>query len=158
MNRSRTRSTRVITPPDTLRTLYRAADPIIALWEAAQRLYPRMETAYDQLDALLRERPNDDLSVSKAHDQAEALGQEYAEQCERICRTKARTLEGVLAKLRCAARCIRDTVPPANDPELTCDIELRLVFSLLRDLELLLAAERQVSLPRAGSMRRSHIS
>jgi hypothetical protein len=139
MNRSRTRSTGIVTTPDSLRTLYRATDPVIALWEAARHLYPRMETAYDRLDALLRERPNDDQSVRIAHDQAEALGHEYAELCERICKTKARTLEGVLAKLRCAARCIRDTVPPANDPELTCDIELRLVFSLQRDLEWLLA-------------------
>ena len=127
MNRSRTRSTRGATTPNTLRTLYCAADPVIAFWEVARRLYPRMETAYDRLDALLRERPNDDQSISKAHAQAEALGSEYAELCERICKTKAPTLEGVLAKLRCAARCIRDTVPPANDPELRCDIELRLV-------------------------------
>jgi hypothetical protein len=139
MNRSRTRSTGTATTPDTLGTLHRAADPVIALWDAARRLHPRMEAAYDRLDALLREHPNDDRSASKAHDQAEALGQEYAELCERICKTKAQTLEGVLAKLRCAARCIRDTVPPANDPERTCDIELRLVFSLQRDLEWLLA-------------------
>jgi hypothetical protein len=104
-----------------------------------------METAYDRLDALLRERPNNDQSISKAHAQAEALGSEYAELCERICKTKAPTLEGVLAKLRCAARCIRDTVPPANDPELTCDIELRLVFSLQRDLEWLLATASELA-------------
>ncbi|HTU00881.1 MAG TPA: hypothetical protein VMG58_03655 [Candidatus Sulfotelmatobacter sp.] len=97
-----------------------------------------MDAAYDRLDELLRERPTDDNSISKAHSEAEALGQEYAELCERMCKTDARTLEGVRAKLRCAARCIRDTVPPANDPELTCDIELRLVFSLERDLEKLL--------------------
>jgi hypothetical protein len=139
MNRSRTRSTGAVTTPDTLRTLARPTDPVIALWEAARRLHPRMAAAYDQLDALLRERPSDDQSLSKAHDQAEALGREYAELCERVCKTKARTLEGVLAKIRCAARCIRDTVPPANNPELTCDIELRLVFSLQRDLEWLLA-------------------
>jgi hypothetical protein len=55
-----------------------------------------------------------------------------------LCNTEAHTFKGVLAKLRCAARCIRDTVPPTNDPKLTCDIELRLVFSLERDLERLL--------------------
>ncbi len=139
MNRSRTRSTGVVTTPDTQRTLYHAIDPVIALWEAARHLHPQMVAAYDRLDALLREPPNDHQPVTKAHDQAEALGQEYTELCERICKTKARTLEGVLAKLKCAARCIRDTVPPANDPALTCDIELRFVFSLEQDLEWLLA-------------------
>jgi hypothetical protein len=137
MNRSRSRSAGVIAAPEA-RALYRTADPVVVLWEAVQRLHPRMDAAYDRLDALLRERPTDDHSISKAHGEAEALGQEYAELCERMCKTDARTLKGVRAKLRCAARCIRDTVPPANDPELTCDIELRLVFSLERDLEKLL--------------------
>ena len=140
MNRSRTRSTGVVTRPDVLRTICHAADPVIAMWEAAQRLYLRMDAAYDRLDALLRECSRDDNSVGKAHARADALGREYAELCERICETQAQTWEGFLAKLRCAARCIRDAVPPANDPELTCDVELRFVFALERDLERLLAS------------------
>jgi len=137
---SRTRSAGIIATPDTLRRLDRGADPVEPLWQAAQRLYRRMDGAYNRLDALLRQRPDDDKSISKAQCQADALGQEYAELCERICKTDARTLRGVLAKLRCAAQCVRDIVPPAKDPELACDIELRLVFSLHRDLERILDA------------------
>lgn len=133
MNRSRTRSTADATMPGTPRMLYRAAEPLIALWDAAQRLHQRMNAAYDRVDTLLRDCPHDDEFVGNAHARADALGQEYADVCERICKTEARTLEGVLAKLRCAARSIRDAVPPANDPELTCDIELRFVFALERD-------------------------
>jgi hypothetical protein len=140
MNCSRTRSAGIIATPDVLRTLDRRADPVEALWQAAQRLYRRMDGAYTRLDALLRQRPNDHKSISKAQGQAEALGQEYAELCERICKTDARTLKGVLAKLRCATHCVRDIVPPAKDLELVCDIELRLVFSLQRDLERILGA------------------
>jgi hypothetical protein len=44
----------------------------------------------------------------------------------------------VLAKLRCATRCIRDALPPAVDPESACDIELRFVFALERDVTRLL--------------------
>jgi hypothetical protein len=139
MSQSRTRPTGAAIVPDGPRTPYRVADPVVALWGAAQRLRPRMDSAYNRVDALLRECPNDDESISKAHGKAETLGQEYTDLCERICNTEAHTFKGVLAKLRCAARCIRDTVPPTNDPKLTCDIELRLVFSLERDLEKLLA-------------------
>ncbi len=139
MSQSRTRSTGAVIMPDAPLTSYRVADPVVALWGAAQRLHPRMDAAYDRVDVLLRECPNDDESISKAHAEADTLGQEYTDLCERICQTEAHTFKGVLAKLRCAARCIRDTVPPAIDPELTCDIELRLVFSLERDLERLLA-------------------
>jgi len=139
MSHSRTRSTGTVILPDARRTPYRAADPVVALWGAAQRLHPRMDAAYDRVDSLFRERPNDDTSISKAHAEADRLGQAYTDLCERICRTEAHTFKGVLAKLRCAARCIRDTVPPTKDPELACDVELRLVFSLERDLERLLA-------------------
>lgn len=102
-----------------------------------------MEAAYNRLDALLRECPHDDASISEAHADAEMLGRQYSDLCERICSTGARTLEGMRAKLRCAVRCIRDTVPPANEPEVKCDIELRLVFSLMRDLERLIANSGQ---------------
>jgi hypothetical protein len=139
MSQSRARSTGAVIMPDGPRARYPAVDPVVALWGAARRLHSRMDAAYDRVDALLRERPNDDASISKAHAEADRLGQAYADLCERICMTEAPSLKGVLAKLRCAARCTRDTVPPTNDPELTCDIELRLVFSLERDLERLLA-------------------
>jgi hypothetical protein len=139
MSQSRTRPTGAAITPDGPHTPYPAADPVVALWGAARRLHPRLDAAYDRVDALLRERPNDDEAIGKAHAEADRLGQAYTDLCERICQTEALTFKGVLAKLRCAARCIRDTVPPTNDPELTCDIELRLVFSLERDLERLLA-------------------
>jgi len=51
------------------------------------------------------------------------------------------TLEGVLAKLRCATRCIRDIMPNGK-AELACDIELRLVFAVERDVERLLSRAR----------------
>jgi hypothetical protein len=116
-----------------------AADPVIALWNAAQRLHPIMDAAYDRLDALLRISPNDDPAVGLAHAHADALGREYEQLCEQICNTEARTLEGVLAKLQCAVRCIRGALPAASDPALNCDIELRFVFALKRDVERLLA-------------------
>jgi hypothetical protein len=140
MSQSRTRSIGTAIMSDASRTRYLAADPVVSLWEAAQRFHPRMEAAYNRLDALLREHPNDVTSISEAHAEADALGHEYSDLCERICKTDAGTLEGVRAKLRCAVQCIRDTVPPSSDPDLTCDIELRLVFSLRRDLETLLAS------------------
>jgi hypothetical protein len=139
MSQSRARSTGAVITPDGPRTRDLAVDPVVVLWRAARRLHSQMDAAYGRVDAQLRECPNDDESISKAHAEADRLGQAYTDLCERICRTEAHTLKGVLAKLRCAARCIRDTVPPTNDPEMTCDIELRLVFSLERDLERLLA-------------------
>jgi hypothetical protein len=55
------------------------------------------------------------------------------------CRTEAATLEEVLAKLECATQCIRDIVPDGKDPEQACDIELRFVFALERDVGRLVA-------------------
>ena len=75
MSQSRTRSTGAVIMPDAPRRPYRAADPVVALWGAAQRLHPRMDAAYDRVDALLRECPNDDKSISKAHAEADTLGQ-----------------------------------------------------------------------------------
>ena len=49
----------------------------------------------------------------------------------------------MLAKLRCATRCIRDTVPEGKDPERVCDIELRFVFALERDVARLIAEARR---------------
>jgi hypothetical protein len=139
MSQSRTRSTETAIVSGAPRTRHRAADPVVPLWEAAQRLHHRMNAAYNRLDALLHERPDDDASISEAHAEAETLGREYSDLCERICMSGARTPEGLRAKLQCAVQCIRDTVPLSSDPEVTCDIELRLVFSLRRDLETLLA-------------------
>jgi hypothetical protein len=136
MNRTTFQYAGAATTPDFSR---RAADPVVAMWEAVQRLHSRMDAAYDQLDALLRSRPKDDPAVDLAHARADALGREYEQLCEQICNTEARTLEGVLAKLQCAVGCIRDTLPPAPDPALNCDIELRFVFALKRDVERLLA-------------------
>ena len=51
----------------------------------------------------------------------------------------ATSLEGVLAKLRCATGCIRDIAPEGKDPEKVCDIDLWFVFALERDIRRLLA-------------------
>ncbi len=110
-------------------------DPVITLCETAQRLYPMMDASYNLLSEILRERPDDDHAISEAQAHADALGRRYEQLCEQICNMEARTLEGVLAKLRCATQCIRDAIPLAADPERTCDIELRFVFTLERDVE-----------------------
>jgi hypothetical protein len=47
----------------------------------------------------------------------------------------------VLAKLQCATRCIRDIVPIGRDPEQACDIELRFVFAVERDVRRLVAGQ-----------------
>ena len=139
MKRSRTRSAEVVTTPGIPRLLRRTTDPVIVLCDEAHRLHLKMTAAYGQLDTLLRECPNDDPSIAEGHAQADALGRQYEELCDKICTSEVRTLEGALAKLRCAVRCIQDTVPPSADPALTCDIEIRFVLALERDVARLLA-------------------
>ena len=46
-------------------------------------------------------------------------------------------------RLRCATRCIRDIVPDERDPEQACDIELRFVFAVERDVRRLIANARR---------------
>ena len=104
MNRSRTRTRPTPRCPALRGMLYRAAEPLIALWNAAQRLHQRMNAAYDRVDTLLRDCPHDDESVGNAHWPGGCTGAGIADVCERICKTEARTLEGGAAKLRCAAR------------------------------------------------------
>ena len=113
-------------------------DSIIACWREAQRLHQKMGQAYDRLAVTLRERPADDDALSRAQAQADALGKRYERLCERLCRTEAANLEGVLAKLECATRCIRDIVPEGKDPEQACDIELRFVFAVEGDVRRLI--------------------
>jgi hypothetical protein len=130
-------------------------DPVITLWETAQRLYPAMDASYNLLSKIACERPDDDHAMGEAQARADALGRQYEQLCERICNMEARTLEGVLAKLRCATQCIRDTVPRAADPERTCDIELRFVFRLEQDVERLLTSDRTRSRLRNGKPARN---
>jgi hypothetical protein len=117
-------------------------DPVITLCEAAHRLYPAVDASYNLLSKIACERPDDDHAIGEAQARADALGRRYEQLCERICNSEARTLEGVLAKLRCATRCIRDIMPNGKDAELACDIELRLVFAVERDVERLLSRAR----------------
>src|SRR5215472_3598809 len=114
-------------------------DALTTLWQRALRLHQEMCLAYDRIGETQRERPGDDAALSQAQARAEALGRRYERLCERIYRAEPRTLEGVLAKLRCATRCIRDTLPEGRDPERVCDIELRFVFALERDVARLIA-------------------
>jgi len=131
-------------------------DSIIACWREAQRLHQKMSQAYDRLAVTLRERPADDDALSRAQAQADALGKRYERLCERLCRTEAANLEGVLAKLECATRCIRDIVPEGKDPEQACDIELRFVFAVERDVRRLVAdARRSTSRRRPGVTQRN---
>src|SRR5690348_3131649 len=99
-------------------------DPVIALWQNAQRRHVKMDSAYDNLSAKLRVQPGDEGAISEAQARADLLGQRYHQTCDEICKTPASSLEGVLAKLQCAARCIRGIVP-RMDPEKAFDIELR---------------------------------
>jgi hypothetical protein len=55
----------------------------------------------------------------------------------------AATLDEVLVKLRCATQCIRDILPERTDPEKACDIELRFVFAVERDVRRLIANARR---------------
>ena len=116
---------------------------ISASWRKAQRLHEKMDAAYERLARTLRERPADDEALGRAQAQADALGRRYGRVCERICRTAAATLDEVLVKLQCATRCIRDIVPDGIDPEKACDIELRFVFAVERDVRRLTANARR---------------
>jgi hypothetical protein len=120
-----------------------AGDALIRLWRRAVQLHQEMTLAYDRIGETRRERSGDDAALSQAQARAEALGRRYERLCERICQTEPRTLEGVLAKLRCASRSIRDMVPEGKDPERVCDIELRFVFALERDVARLIARARR---------------
>ena len=113
----------------------RVSDAVVGLWAKAVLLHREMSRAYDRIGDIRRERPGDEGALMKAQAQADELGRRYERLCERIYEAEPWTLEGVLAKLRCAARCIQDTVPTGKDPERVCDIELRFVFALERDVE-----------------------
>jgi hypothetical protein len=116
-----------------------------------------MDDAYERLARTLCEHPADAEILSRAQAQADALGKRYERLCERICRTEAASIEGVLAKLECAARCIRDTLPDGKDPEQAGDIELRFVFAVERDVRRLIADPRRRGKrgrPRASSKSR----
>ena len=130
-----------------------AGDALLTLWHQAVRLHQEMSLAYDRIGETRRERPGDDAGLLAAQERADALGRRYERLCERICRAEPQTLEGVLAKLRCATRCIRDTVPEGKDPEHVCDIELPFVFALERDVARLVADTRRESGPRLGCIR-----
>jgi hypothetical protein len=121
----------------------RAGDALVTLWHQAVRLRQEMSLAYDRIGETRRERSGDDGALVAAQARAEALGHRYERLCERIRQAEPRTLEGVLAKLRCASRSIRDTVPEGKDPEHACDIELRFVFALERDVARLIAGARR---------------
>ena len=132
-------------------------DSIIACWRKAERLHHKMDQAYDLMAITLRARPANDEALGRAQAEADALGKRYERLCERICRTEAASIEDVLAKLECAARCIRDTLPDGKDPEQACDIELRFVFAVERDVRRLIADARRRGKrgrPRASSTRR----
>ena len=132
----------------------RAGEALVTLWQRAVRLHQEMTLAYDRIGDARRERPGDDAALSQAQARAEALGLRYERLCERICQAEPRTLEGVLAKLRCATRCIRDTVPEGKDPERVC--ELRFVFALERDVARFIAdTRRSESGPRLGARPRN---
>ena len=120
-----------------------AADALVTLGHQAVRLHHEMSLAYGRIGDARRERPDDDAALSQAQARAEALGLRYERLCERICQAEPRTLEGVLTKLRCATRCVWDTVPEGKDPERVCDIELRFVFALERDVARLIANARR---------------
>jgi hypothetical protein len=128
-----------------------SAEPVIVLCDGVVRLHHQMEDAYERLAKTLSERPGDEQALSRAQSRADVLGKRYERLCDRICRTEAATLDGVLAKLQCATRCIRDIVPEGKDPELACDIELRFAFAVERDVRRLIAnARRTMSRRRPG--------
>jgi hypothetical protein len=114
-------------------------EPVIALSDVVARLHHEMDNAYQYLAKALCERPDNEQALSRAQSQAESLGKRYDRLCDQICRTEVTTLEGVLAKLQCATQCIRDIVPEGTAPEQACDIELRFVFALERDVRRLVA-------------------
>jgi hypothetical protein len=128
------------------------AEPVIALYERVARLHHTMDDAYGRLAKALRERRGGEQSLSRAQSGADSVGKTYERLCDRICRTEATSLEGVLAKLQCATQCIRDTVPEGIDPEQACDIELRFVFAVERDVRRLIAgARRPIKRGRSGA-------
>ena len=125
-----------------------AVETVITLCCRAVRLHREMSHAYDRIGETRRERPGDHGAIREAQQRADVLGRRYERLCERIYQAEPRTLEGVLAKLRCATRCIRDIVPEGKDPERGCDIELRFVFALERDVERLMTQARRNGRPR----------
>jgi hypothetical protein len=131
---------------------HETGDPVVALWQDARRRHREMEAAYRYLSAVSRSQASDERAISEAQARADALGQLYEQTCDEICKTAAGRLEGVLAKLQCATRCIRDIVPEGTDPERACDIELRFVFAVERDVRRLIAgARRPIKRGRSGA-------
>ena len=131
-------------------------DSVLPLCQDAQRHHLQMESAYEHLSAVLRVQPGDECAVSEAQASADALGKWYEQTCDEICKTPAGSLEGVLAKLQCATQCIRDILPEGTDPEQACDIELRFVFAVERDVRRLIAdALRRMSRRRRGVTQKS---
>jgi hypothetical protein len=114
-------------------------DPVIAQSQDARRSRGLMDAAYHHLSAVLQAQPCDERAIGEAQARADALGQRYEQICDEVYKTPATSLEGVLAKLQCATRCIRDIVPEGTDPEQACDIELRFVFAVERDVRRLVA-------------------
>jgi hypothetical protein len=126
-------------------------DPVVSLCETAKRLWSRMDASYYNVSAAVRDHPAPSALIADAQAAADDLGRQYDELCDRICKTEARTLAGVFAKLRCATRCIRDVLPEGKDPEQTCDIELRFVLAVERDVRRLITdAQRSKRGPRPG--------
>ncbi|HEV2549955.1 MAG TPA: hypothetical protein VGU20_21775 [Stellaceae bacterium] len=126
-------------------------DPAIALWQDARRRHDQMDAAYRHLSAVLRAQPRNEQAIGEAQARADALGQRYEQACDEVYKLPATSLEGVLAKLHCATQCIRDILPEGADPEQTCDIELRFVFALERDVRRLIAnGRRSMSRRRSG--------
>jgi hypothetical protein len=101
-----------------------------------------MDASYNNVSAAVRDHPAASALIADAQAAADALGRQYDELCDRICKTEARTLAGVFAKLQCATRCIRDVLPDGRHPEQVCDIELRFVFAVERDVRRLIAGAR----------------
>jgi hypothetical protein len=107
----------------------------------------------------LRARPRDERAIGEAQAQADALGQQYEQACDEIYKTPATSLQGLLAKLQCATRCIQDILPEGTDPEQACDIELRFVFAVERDVRRLIAeARRLMKRGRSGASRKRFTS
>jgi hypothetical protein len=102
-----------------------------------------MDASYNDVSAAVRDHSAAGALIADAQAAADNLGRQYDQLCDRICKTEARTLAGVFAKLQCATRCIRDVLPDGKDPEQVCDIELRFVFAVERDVRRLMAGERR---------------
>jgi hypothetical protein len=129
-------------------------DPVVSLCKTAKRMWLRMDQSYSNASAALRDHPHATILIVNAQTAADDLGQQYEKLCDQICKTEARTVEGVLAKLQCAAQCIRDIVPQGTDAEQACDIELRFVFAVERDVRRLVAEVRR-SKARSGAAPRN---